>query len=98
MSAPSSIGLHSFIVNTAWPETWEMMVELTDKLEHVLNAVAKQFPALTPIQINRAEGAVQAILVCDDSRVFEGARYYPGEPEECDLFAELIASALTATR
>ena len=96
-AAPAAAEVHSFIVNTAWPET-RQMDELSDQLDQVLNAVTKRFPALTPTQISRAEGAAQAILLCYDSSVFEAARYYPGEPEECDLFAELIASALTVTR
>jgi hypothetical protein len=49
------------------------MDELSDQLDQVLNAVTKQFPALTPTQISRAEGAAQAILLCYDSSVFEAA-------------------------
>ena len=69
------------------------MEELSDQLEYVLQVVAKKFH---PTQKNRAEGAVQAILVCYKSHVLESARYHPGAPEECDLFAEVIAQALVA--
>ena len=95
-AAPNQSELHSFILNEAWRETNQIMEELSDQLEYVLHAVAKKFPVLTPTQMNRAEGAVQAILVCYKSHVLESAGYHPGAPEECDLFAEVIAQALVA--
>jgi hypothetical protein len=91
MSTPTSaLDIYQFIVNTVWPEA-NKKEELSEVLADVLSKVTEKFPTLTACQVHRAEGAIKALIVCNNQDVFDS--YFLGKGEE-DIFAEAIAAAM----